>query len=222
MVDSAVRRRADILFRAHQHSADDEIWTAAERRGEALAMAFRDAAGIQPGSSTNLPPAFTAIVDLPTLEARTGGIATFDGIGPVRGDTARRLACDAKINRLITDGASAILDAGRTTYTPNRAQRRALVARDGGCGWTGCDMPPGWCDAHHIIFWGLEQGPTDIDKLILLCRRHHRLVHEGRWTIERDDLGQVIIHRPDGTLLPSVERSLDAPDLVRERQPTPA
>lgn len=92
--------------------------------------------------------------------------------------TLRRLACDARIARVITDGRSQPLDVGRSSRTPTHAQWVALVARDRGCRWPGCDRPPGWCRAHHIQHW-IDLGPTDLDNLILLCGHHHRMAHEG-------------------------------------------
>jgi HNH endonuclease len=65
------------------------------------------------------------------------------------------------------------------------AQRRALTHRDGGCVFPGCDRPEAWCDAHHLVHW-TRGGPTDLDNLALLCRRHHVTVHEGGWRIARD------------------------------------
>ena len=68
----------------------------------------------------------------------------------VSGDTVRRLCCDAELNRVVTRGASTILDYGTTTRLASDAQYYALVARDGGCRWPGCDRPPGWTEVHHI------------------------------------------------------------------------
>jgi len=70
------------------------------------------------------------------------------------------------------------LDVGRASRTVTAPQRRAVVVRDRHCRFPGCDRPPGWGDVHHIVHW-LDQGRTDLDNLILLCRRHHTLVHEG-------------------------------------------
>jgi hypothetical protein len=99
-------------------------------------------------------------------------------------ETARRLLCDCAIGRVVLGTDGEILDLGRTTRTPSAAQRRALVVRDRGCAWPGCDRPPEWCDAHHIVWWE-DDGPTDLDNLALLCRRHHVLCHEGGWTMFR-------------------------------------
>jgi len=73
--------------------------------------------------------------------------------------------------------------------------RRALAARDRGCVFVGCDRAPAHCDGHHITSW-LDGGPTDLDNLVLLCRVHHRLVHDGGWRLRRDDDGVVTVTPP--------------------------
>ncbi|MBK6312672.1 MAG: HNH endonuclease [Candidatus Microthrix sp.] len=73
---------------------------------------------------------------------------------------------------------------GRTLRYANRHQRRALLARDGGCIFPGCDRPASWCDAHHVDEWD-NNGPTDINNLGLLCRHHHRVTHRPGWTMTR-------------------------------------
>jgi hypothetical protein len=92
-------------------------------------------------------------------------------------ETARRIACDATITR-ITTNRGGVLDVGRATRTIPAAIRRALVIRDRGCTHPGCGRPHRWCDAHHIVHWA-DGGSTSLDNLRLLCRRHHRMVHEG-------------------------------------------
>jgi hypothetical protein len=82
------------------------------------------------------------------------------------------------------------LDVGRTTRVVQPAQRTALAVRDGGCVFPGCDRPLAWCEAHHLVHW-LDGGPTDLANLVLVCRAHHRAVHEGGWRLQ---------HRPDGRL----------------------
>jgi len=76
------------------------------------------------------------------------------------------------------------LDVGRTTRVVQPAQRTALAVRDGGCVFPGCARPLAWCEAHHIQHW-LDGGPTDLANLVLLCRAHHRAVHEGGWRLVR-------------------------------------
>jgi hypothetical protein len=110
------------------------------------------------------------------IDRRT--IPEIDGT-PVPVRDIRRLACDADIVRMVVRGGSEILDVGRATRTVPSAMRRALEHRDGGCTWDGCDALAGWCDAHHVVHWAVG-GPTSLDNLRLLCRRHHRAVHDGR------------------------------------------
>jgi hypothetical protein len=81
------------------------------------------------------------------------------------------------------------LEVGRATRTVAPAQRNALVVRDGGCVFPGCDRPQDWCEAHHLRHW-LHGGPTDLANLALLCRAHHRAVHEGGWRLGRDPDGR--------------------------------
>ncbi|MBF5081501.1 HNH endonuclease [Quadrisphaera sp. INWT6] len=64
----------------------------------------------------------------------------------------------------------------------NRAQRRALAARDGGCAFPGCGAPATWCEAHHVVFWS-QGGATELSNLVLLCSRHRTEIHLGHWTI---------------------------------------
>jgi HNH endonuclease len=88
----------------------------------------------------------------------------------------------------VRQGRSLILDLGRRTPVVSAAQHRALAHRDGGCGFPGCDRPPEWCDGYHIEHW-VDGGRTDLDNLVLLCRRHHVACHEGGWRLTRDAAG---------------------------------
>jgi hypothetical protein len=72
------------------------------------------------------------------------------------------------------------LDLGRASRVVTPAQRSALAVRDGGCVFPDCDRPLAWCEGHHLRHW-LDGGPTDLANLALLCRAHHRAVHEGGW-----------------------------------------
>jgi hypothetical protein len=87
-------------------------------------------------------------------------------------ETARRIACDCGVT-LVVDG-----DARPTTRVVPGPTRRALIARDRGCRFEGCDMPAAWCDAHHVEHWA-DGGSHKLTNLVLLCRRHHRMQHEG-------------------------------------------
>ncbi|GIU89731.1 MAG: hypothetical protein KatS3mg010_0830 [Acidimicrobiia bacterium] len=137
------------------------------------------------GPGRRATPQVTVVVDLEVLEGRGHGEvvrrarADAAHVGRLSAATLRRLACDAGIARVVVDGASRPLDVGRTTRTVPPAVWRALVVRDGGCVHPGCDRPPGWCEAHHVVPW-YDGGATSLDNLELRCRHHHRAVHEGR------------------------------------------
>jgi hypothetical protein len=101
------------------------------------------------------------------------------------GSLAAQLQVAAKLLPPVLGGApTQPLDVGRTTRVVQPAQRTALAVRDGGCVFPGCDRPLAWCEAHHLVHW-LDGGPTDLDNLVLLCRAHHRAVHEGGWRLVR-------------------------------------
>jgi hypothetical protein len=81
------------------------------------------------------------------------------------------------------------LEVGRATRVVQPAQRAALTVRDRGCVFPGCDRPLAWCEAHHLQHW-LHGGPTNLANLALLCRAHHRAVHEGGWQLARGPDGR--------------------------------
>jgi hypothetical protein len=119
--------------------------------------------------------------------------------GPITPETARRLACDAGVVRMLTDPAGLPLDVGQEQRTATAAIRRSLELRDGHCVFTGCTIPAAWCDVHHVIHW-VHGGPTSCENGALLCERHHTAVHEGGFTIARDpDTATWHTHRPDGS-----------------------
>jgi hypothetical protein len=87
------------------------------------------------------------------------------------------------------------LEVGRTSRVVQAAQRTALAIRDGGCVFPDCQRPLAWCEAHHLRHW-LHGGPTDLANLALLCRAHHRAVHEGGWRLRRDPDGRLTATPP--------------------------
>ncbi len=111
---------------------------------------------------------------------------------------ARRIACDSQVSRIVLGPGSVPTDLGRTQRVVSPAQRRALDARDGTCVFAGCDAPNWWCEAHHVLEWTSQNGPTDLDNLGLLCERHHTKVHHG-FAVERRTDGTWHTYRPDGT-----------------------
>ncbi len=155
--------------------------TPPQRRADALVEICRSwlDGGRAPGSGVARPH-LSVIVDLEALERRGPGRSETTRGTVLHPEAVRRLACDASVSRIVTDAESQPLDVGRTTRVIPAALRRALVVRDGGCIHEGCDRPPEWCDAHHIQHWA-DGGPTSLENLRLLCRRHHRIAHESEW-----------------------------------------
>jgi hypothetical protein len=96
--------------------------------------------------------------------------------------SARRICCDCKLIPVVLGGDSEPLDVGRAMRTVPMGIRRALVARDGGCSFPGCDRPPGLCDAHHSRHW-IDGGKTSVQNCCLLCPAHHHQVHRQGWHV---------------------------------------
>ena len=135
-------------------------------------------------------------VDAATLGSDAPGRCEFADGPAVAAKTARRLACDASLLRIAEDGHGAPLEVGRKTRSIPPALRRALRSRDRGCRFPGCTHSR-YVDGHHIRHWA-RGGTTGLSNLVLLCRFHHRLVHEGGVRIERLDDGALRFIRPDG------------------------
>ncbi len=197
---AALASHAERLYRREAASADGVQSTAAQRMGRALVDLVARAAGLDASVDTRTPPVVSVIIDLDALTGHDPDAeADIVGAGPIAVETARRLACDSRIGRVICRGRSEILDLGRLERTVTPAQRRALVIRDQGRVFTGCTAPPGWCEAHHLKPWD-HGGHTNLDQLGLLCSHHHHLVHEGRYRIQRNPDRQGFgCYRPDGT-----------------------
>ena len=121
---------------------------------------------------------------------------------PVSSKTIERLACDCSITRVLLNSESTVIDVGRSKRVVSEPGRRALKARDGSCRWPGCERPASWSAAHHVVHW-IHGGTTDLDNLILLCHRHHWMVHEGGWQIVRSDDGRMMTIPPTVTFGPS-------------------
>ncbi len=133
--------------------------------------------------------------------ATTRGQSALDEDGGIRvsAEAARRLACDAARVTLHHGPAGEFLNVGRRTRTLSPALRRALAARDRHCRFPGCTATR--CDGHHIRHWA-RGGATALDNLVLLCRRHHRAVHEEGFRVTLGDDGEAHFVRPDGQPLP--------------------
>jgi hypothetical protein len=176
----------------------------AERQADALVALARGA--LDEGALPDVRgerPHVRVTIDWQALCAARGAPGVAGGrlawAGPITPETARRLACDASVARIITGPNGLPLDVGRTQRTAGTAIRRAVELRDEHCVFAGCDAPPEWCDVHHVVHWAFG-GPTSCDNGALLCERHHTACHEGGFTVARD-AGTSCWHtyRPDGS-----------------------
>ena len=138
-------------------------------------------------------------VDAAVLHGQTAGCCEIDEGPSIPVETARRLACDASKVEIIEDSNGDPLDVGRRTRTIPPALRRALQSRDKGCVFPGCTHKR-YVDGHHVQHWA-DGGATKLSNLVLLCRFHHRAVHEGGLRMERCDDGAWRFCRPTGHLI---------------------
>lgn len=160
-----------------------DLRTAAQRDADALVeLAQRALAGGELPSEGGERPQVVVTVSLPVLQGRIGSASLAFG-GPINADAARRIACDAQLIPVVLGARSEPLDIGRSSHTVPTAIRRAVIVRDVGCAFPGCSVPARWCDIHHIRHWA-DGGPSCLDNCVLLCGRHHRLVHHSSWRIE--------------------------------------
>ena len=186
-------------------SAEVAVPSGGERNADAL-LAMADSLLVHGAAERTGGDRYQVVVhvDAATLAAGNSGVGEprceLEDGPPIAATTARRLACDAGIVHLV-EGDAGPLALGRKTRSIPPALRRALRARQPRCAFPGCERHR-YLDAHHVHHWA-NGGRTDLENLVHLCRRHHRLLHEGRFSTRRDPDGTLRFHRPDGqTVLP--------------------
>jgi hypothetical protein len=178
----------------------DRAETVQARNADAL-LALAEASLAERDHSTADRFQVVVHVDASALSRSAGESAAarceLDAGVPLPHAAVRRLACDASLVRIVErDGDP--LSIGRRTRTIPPALRRALRSRDRGCVFPGCQQTR-HVDAHHVVHWA-DGGRTDLPNLIQLCRRHHRLLHEGGFTVRRYN-GAPVFYAPDGRRL---------------------
>ena len=175
-----LRHAVDTLVRGQR--LDESGRTPEQRKADAL-IELADAYNSGTVTGGRERPHMLVTVDIEQLAKRAGGRALLDTGETITIEAARRLACDADIATVLLRGPNEILDFGRARRVASNTQYKALVIRDRGCRFPGCDRPPGWTQAHHIVEWP-DGGRTDLDNLVLLCLTHHHLIHHQHWRIE--------------------------------------
>jgi hypothetical protein len=141
------------------------------------------------------------------------GVATLEDGPPIAAEVARRLSCDGRVQLVASAPDGQPIGVGRTARTVPPWLARELRRRDGGCRFAECGRTRG-VQAHHVIHWA-HGGSTDIDNLVLLCRYHHRLVHEGGFRVVKDARSELRFIRPTGHPIPARAPSI-RPE-IRER-----
>jgi len=199
--DSAVVEAA-IAAAAHDFDLGEPgiVPSGAERRAAGLVAVCRwfldnrDATS----SSGRSRPHVSVVVGLEQLAS--GGPGRLANGTPVSARTTEWLSCDSELHRIVMSGRSTVLDYGSSVRTISPAVWAALVVRDQHCRHPGCDRPPPWCDAHHVVHFS-KGGPTRLDNLLLGCTRHHHIWHDQGWQLSL---------APDGTLTLVVRMALNA------------
>ena len=186
---------------AHMLPGKDDDRTPGQRRADALVEICRRPAKLSSDGAGPRPQLIiTASVD--TLAGIPGApAARLDSGAMIPSATVQRLACDAAVTRITGLGEfdQEVTHASRSIPA---ATRRALAARDQHCVFASCDRLPVWCDGHHLVFW-TRGGPTALPNLALICRPHHRKVHEEGWTLERRKDGRWHATPPSRRVIPS-------------------
>ncbi len=245
VVMRAVEAASDRLFRESRdvpaaQTLTDEV-TPGQRRADALALLAEASlsADLDRGTAGDRYQVVVHVDATEAAQARVGpddscvherdrGIASLEPASAVieldhdaqhvSGETSRRVSCDAAMVTMTHSADGSVLDVGRQTRTIPSAIRRALAARDRTCRFPGCTSRR--CDAHHIEHWA-DGGATRLDNLVLLCRHHHRAVHEGGFCVAAEEGGTLQFWRPDGERIPHAAPAVDTVDFADVQSVSP-
>ena len=184
-LDACTAPRRQPRFEAAGDPIIEDRRPLAERRVDALTTIARSFLAHDTGTLAGTSVTLLVTVPLETLQSGRG-VAQLAGVDePVSAATARRLATQAEIIPVVLGAESEVLDLGRSARLFSEPQRRALAARDGGCVWPGCHVPPAWCEVAHLTAWVLG-GTTDLDNGALMCSAHHRRFDHDGWQLRRE------------------------------------
>src|SRR5213083_1082184 len=215
LVQALAAARETLYQRARPQHGDagpadvsSETPTMAQQQADALALLAETSLhhGIDPGAPAERYQVVVH-VDAPALaDPDQPGQSVLEDGARVSAETSRRLACDASriVMRHGVDGR--VVEVAARTRTIPPALRRALHHRDRNCRFPGCGVRFG--QGHHIRHWA-QGGPTTLSNLALLCRRHHRAVHEEGYQLDRQPDGELRFRRPNGRPLPEVPPPLE-------------
>jgi len=188
-----------------------EVSSMAQQQADALALLAETTLhhGIDPGAHDERYQVVVHVDASVLADPDAPGQSVLEGCTHVSAETSRRLACDASRVIMRHDPDGRVVEVGARTRTIPPALRRALHHRDRGCQFPGCGVRFG--QGHHIRHWA-QGGPTTLSNLAMLCRHHHRAVHEEGFQVERQPDGELRFRRPDGRMLPHVPPPPAIPD----------
>lgn len=211
----AIEAAGEVLFKEGQSGGSGDSREQADlpheqRRADALELVAESAleGGLDPGTAGDRyqvvvhvqgdadVSAETSRRETESRALRSGELETGTRVSA---ETSQRLLCDSGRVVMRNDSDGKVLDVGRKTRTVHPALRRALRHRDGGCRFPGCGLQI--CDAHHVRPWA-EGGDTSLENLLLLCRHHHRALHEGGFRVELGSDGSCHFFTPRGAPIP--------------------
>jgi len=202
--------RESLYQQRHEAAPDADPPTMEQQQADALAPLAETALhqGIDPGAPGERYQVVVHVDAAVLADADQAGQSALEGGMRVPAGTSQRLACDATrvVMRHYAEGR--LIEVGARTRTIPPALRRALQHRDQGCRFPGCGVRFG--QGHHIRHWA-HGGPTTLSNLTMLCRRHHRAIHEEGYQVERQADGELQFRRPNGWIIPEVPRSADLP-----------
>jgi hypothetical protein len=178
----------------------DDMRSYGQRSADALVELGRQGSGKRDGAGPR--PQLIIRASLDTLAGTKGAPAgELEGGGTVPAETVQRYACDSAISR-ITGQGELEQELNHASRTLPASSARRVEARDRHCVFPGCTRPLIWCDGHHIVWW-TRGGPTALPNLALLCRSHHRMVHEEGWRLVRHKDGRFTSIPPPRSILPN-------------------
>jgi len=203
--------RETLYQRRREEAPDADPPTMEQQQADALALLAETALhhGLDPGAPGERYQVVVHVDAAVLADADQAGQSVLEDGMRVPAGTSQRLACDASRVVMRHDAHGHLTEVGARTRTIPPALRRALHHRDPGCRFPGCGLPLG--EGHHVRHWA-QGGPTTLSNLALLCRRHHRAVHEEGYQVDRQSDGALSFRRPDGRPLPDVPPPAAVPD----------
>jgi 5-methylcytosine-specific restriction endonuclease McrA len=218
LVKALAAARESLYQRRREQPSETDPPTMEQQQADALALLAETALhhGIDPGARGERYQVVVHVDAAVLADPEAPGQSVLEDGVRVPAGTSQRLACDASRVVMRHDAEGRLLEIGARTRTIPPALRRALHHRDRGCRFPGCGVRFG--QGHHIRHWA-QGGPTTLSNLALLCRRHHRAVHEEGYQVERQPDGELQFRRPNGWVLPDVppapEVSGDPVEVIR-------